>query len=89
MCRKFPGRLVLGIDARDGLVATDGWLETSHLPATQLAQQFAGEPLDNLGRAADGTWLIDLSGSLPPSGLLGPGQSTTGQTITVRVFATY
>ena len=29
MCRQFPGRLVLGIDARDGRVATEGWLETS------------------------------------------------------------
>ena len=45
MCRKHPGRLVLGIDARDGLVATDGWLETSTSPATTLAREFAGEPL--------------------------------------------
>lgn len=45
MCRKFPGRLVLGIDARDGRVATDGWLETSSIEAVALAQSFAGEPL--------------------------------------------
>lgn len=45
MCRKFPGKLVLGIDARDGLVATDGWLETSETKATDLAGQFAGEPI--------------------------------------------
>ena len=44
-CRKFPGQLVLGIDARDGLVATDGWLETSDVSAITLAQQFLGEPL--------------------------------------------
>lgn len=43
--RQFPGRLVLGIDARDGLVATDGWLETSELAAVDLAQQFNDEPL--------------------------------------------
>ena len=41
----FAGRLVLGIDARDGRVATDGWLETSSMPATDLARQFADEPL--------------------------------------------
>ena len=29
VCREFPDRLVLGIDARGGMVATDGWLETS------------------------------------------------------------
>ena len=45
MCRKFPGKLVLGIDARNGLVATDGWLETSELAATDLARQFAEEPI--------------------------------------------
>jgi phosphoribosylformimino-5-aminoimidazole carboxamide ribotide isomerase len=44
-CRKFPGQLVLGIDARDGLVATEGWLETSATPAVELAGQFAGEPI--------------------------------------------
>lgn len=44
-CRKYPGRLVLGIDARDGKAATDGWLNTSNVPAIELAQQFANEPL--------------------------------------------
>jgi phosphoribosylformimino-5-aminoimidazole carboxamide ribotide isomerase len=42
---RFPGKLVLGIDARDGNVATDGWLETSSKRATELAQQFESEPL--------------------------------------------
>jgi phosphoribosylformimino-5-aminoimidazole carboxamide ribotide isomerase len=45
MCRKFPRKLVLGIDARNGYVATDGWLETSQMLATELAQSFAAEPL--------------------------------------------
>lgn len=45
MFREFPGRLALGIDARGGLVATEGWLETSHVKAVDLAGQFAGEPL--------------------------------------------
>lgn len=43
--RRFPGKLVLGIDAREGLVATDGWLETSSMQAIDFAQQFNGEPL--------------------------------------------
>jgi phosphoribosylformimino-5-aminoimidazole carboxamide ribotide isomerase len=43
MCRQFPGRLVLGIDARNGRVATDGWLTTSDVSATELAGWFAGE----------------------------------------------
>ena len=45
MCRQFPGKLVLGIDARGGMVATEGWLETSATSAIALAQQFAGEPI--------------------------------------------
>jgi phosphoribosylformimino-5-aminoimidazole carboxamide ribotide isomerase len=45
MCREYPGKLVLGLDARDGRVATDGWLQTSEVPATELARQFDGEPL--------------------------------------------
>jgi len=45
MCRRFPGKLVLGIDARDGRVATDGWLEVSDVAAVDLAGQFAGEPV--------------------------------------------
>ena len=40
-----PNRLVLGLDARDGWVATEGWLETSKTRAVDLAAQFKGVPL--------------------------------------------
>jgi phosphoribosylformimino-5-aminoimidazole carboxamide ribotide isomerase len=39
-CRSFPGRIVVGIDARDGKVATDGWTETSTIDARDLALSF-------------------------------------------------
>jgi phosphoribosylformimino-5-aminoimidazole carboxamide ribotide isomerase len=39
MATKYPQQLVLGIDARDGLVATDGWLATSTTTAVSLARQ--------------------------------------------------
>jgi len=45
VCREVPGKLVLGIDARGGRVATHGWLETSDMEATELARRFAGEPI--------------------------------------------
>jgi phosphoribosylformimino-5-aminoimidazole carboxamide ribotide isomerase len=45
MVRRYPGQLALGIDAKNGLVATDGWLETSATSAIDLARQFDGEPL--------------------------------------------
>ncbi|MFH5804757.1 HisA/HisF-related TIM barrel protein [Alienimonas sp. DA493] len=40
-----PGKLVLGLDYRGGEVATDGWTESSGLPAVELAKRFAGLPL--------------------------------------------
>ena len=45
MCQDFPQKIVLGVDARDGRVATDGWLETSDTTAIELARQFSNEPL--------------------------------------------
>jgi phosphoribosylformimino-5-aminoimidazole carboxamide ribotide isomerase len=45
MARRFAGKLALGIDAKNGLVATDGWLETSKTSAIELARQFSAEPL--------------------------------------------
>lgn len=45
MCHKFPGRLVAGIDAREGRVATDGWLETSQIRATEWAERLSELPL--------------------------------------------
>lgn len=45
MCHKFPNRLALGIDARGGMVATHGWLETSDVSAVAMARQFADEPI--------------------------------------------
>jgi phosphoribosylformimino-5-aminoimidazole carboxamide ribotide isomerase len=45
MCAKFPGKLAIGIDARNGLVATHGWLQTSSAQAVDLAKQFESEPL--------------------------------------------
>lgn len=47
LCQEFPGQIVVGIDARDGKVATRGWLETSEVLATQLATQ-----MQELGAAA-------------------------------------
>lgn len=37
---RFPGRVAVGIDARDGVVAVEGWAETSTLGAAELARRF-------------------------------------------------
>ncbi|MEO1297073.1 MAG: 1-(5-phosphoribosyl)-5-[(5-phosphoribosylamino)methylideneamino]imidazole-4-carboxamide isomerase [Cyanobacteria bacterium J06636_16] len=41
LAAEFPGRVIVGIDARDGKVATRGWLETSAVDAIALAQDMA------------------------------------------------
>lgn len=40
-CRRFPGRIAVGIDARAGRVAVEGWAETSDLTAIEFARRFA------------------------------------------------
>ena len=40
-CRKFPGQVAVGIDARGGRVAVEGWAEETDLQVIDLAQQFA------------------------------------------------
>ena len=44
-CREFPEQIVLGIDARNGNVAIEGWTETTDFPAIDLARQFEGSGL--------------------------------------------
>ncbi|EEE45261.1 1-(5-phosphoribosyl)-5-[(5-phosphoribosylamino)methylideneamino]imidazole-4-carboxamide isomerase [Roseibium alexandrii] len=39
-CKKFPGKVAVGIDAKGGYVAVEGWAETSELTAVNLAKQF-------------------------------------------------
>ena len=38
--KKFPGRVAVGLDARDGKVAVEGWAETSEVTALDIAQRF-------------------------------------------------
>lgn len=40
-CKLFPGRIAVGIDARGGRVAVEGWAETSEMTAVDLARRFS------------------------------------------------
>ena len=40
LCRDFAGHIIVGIDAKNGMVATDGWAEVSSVSAIELAKQF-------------------------------------------------
>jgi phosphoribosylformimino-5-aminoimidazole carboxamide ribotide isomerase len=45
VAERYPDRVVLGVDAKDGFVATSGWLAVSQVKAVDLAQQVADAPL--------------------------------------------
>lgn len=40
LCKQFPGHIIVGIDAKNGMVATDGWDKVSSVSAIDLAQKF-------------------------------------------------
>ncbi len=58
-CRRFPGRVAVGVDARGGCVAVEGWAETSNVKAVDLALSF-----DDAGVAAIVYTDIDRDGAL-------------------------
>ena len=41
-CRLYPGRIVVGIDAKNGMVAVQGWAEVTGISAVELARRFEG-----------------------------------------------
>ena len=67
-CRDHPGKIAVGIDARDGKVAVEGWAETSEITATDLALKF-----EDAGVAAIIFTDIDRDGALQ-----GPNLEATG-----------
>jgi phosphoribosylformimino-5-aminoimidazole carboxamide ribotide isomerase len=48
MCRRFPGHIIVGIDAQDGYVATDGWAEISSVKAVDLARRFRDDGVSSI-----------------------------------------
>jgi phosphoribosylformimino-5-aminoimidazole carboxamide ribotide isomerase len=58
-CRKFPGKIAVGIDARGGKVAVEGWAKTSEMTALDLARR-----VEDAGAAAIIFTDIDRDGAL-------------------------
>ena len=48
MCREFPGTIIVGLDAKNGFVATDGWAEVSSVKATDLARRFEADGVNSI-----------------------------------------
>lgn len=79
-CRLFPGRIAVGIDARGGKVAVEGWAETSDLEAVELARRFEGA-----GVAAIIYTDIDRDGVL--KGINWPVTIALAQAVSIPVIA--
>lgn len=47
-CQAFPGKVIVGLDAQDGFVATDGWAEVSDIQAVDLAKQFKNDGVSSI-----------------------------------------
>ena len=48
MCQEFPGHIIVGLDAKDGWVATDGWAEVSSVKAVDLAKRFQADGVSSI-----------------------------------------
>lgn len=79
-CRLFPGRVVVGIDAKAGFVAVEGWAETSTLAAADLARRF-----EDAGVAAIVFTDIDRDGIL--KGLNLPATIGLAEQVSIPVIA--
>lgn len=47
-CQAFPGKVIVGLDAQNGFVATDGWAEVSDIQAVDLAKQFKNDGVSSI-----------------------------------------
>ena len=96
-CREFPGQIGVGLDARNGRVAVEGWVETSEILAKDLARQF-----EDAGVAAiiytdidrDGAMqglnveaTVDLAGALATPVIASGGVSGLSDLARIREFA--
>ena len=79
-CRRFPGRVAVGIDAKGGKVAVEGWVTASELAAVELAQRF-----EDAGVAAIIYTDIDRDGVL--KGLNLPATAELAQATSIPVIA--
>jgi phosphoribosylformimino-5-aminoimidazole carboxamide ribotide isomerase len=87
LCRRFPGKIVAGIDARQGRVATEGWRNLSERSAVDLARQLGELPLaalvytdisrDGMLEGPNCDALAELAGTVPVPIIASGGVTTT------------
>lgn len=79
-CKAFPGKIAVGIDAKGGKVAVEGWAEVSELTAIELAKRFEGA-----GVAAIIYTDIDRDGVL--AGINWPATLELAKTVSIPIIA--
>jgi phosphoribosylformimino-5-aminoimidazole carboxamide ribotide isomerase len=47
-CNAFPGKIIVGLDTKEGLVATDGWAKVTNIKATELAKKFEQDGVESI-----------------------------------------
>jgi phosphoribosylformimino-5-aminoimidazole carboxamide ribotide isomerase len=48
LCKEFPGKVIVGLDANNGLVATDGWVNQTDLHVIELAKKFEQDGVSSI-----------------------------------------
>lgn len=79
-CQQFPGQIVVGVDARGGLVAVEGWAETATLTAVDLGRRF-----EDTGVAAIIFTDIDRDGALEGANIVATAE--LARSLTTPVIA--
>ncbi len=79
-CKLFPGKIAVGIDAKGGMVAVEGWAEASELEVTELALKF-----EDAGVAAIIHTDIDRDGTL--TGVNAEASSALAEAVSIPVIA--
>ena len=80
LCKDWPGRVMVGLDARDGQVAVNGWAEQSGVDATELARSFEGD-------GVSGIVYTDISRDGMMQGFNDHATSALAQSISIPVYA--
>ncbi|HET6490322.1 MAG TPA: 1-(5-phosphoribosyl)-5-[(5-phosphoribosylamino)methylideneamino]imidazole-4-carboxamide isomerase [Syntrophales bacterium] len=79
-CRRFPGRIILGIDAKDGKVAVEGWTEATGADALEVARRYEG-----IGLAA--IVYTDISRDGMETGVNVPATERLARSVAIPVIA--
>ncbi|OED35565.1 1-(5-phosphoribosyl)-5-[(5-phosphoribosylamino)methylideneamino]imidazole-4-carboxamide isomerase [Chromatiales bacterium (ex Bugula neritina AB1)] len=80
LCREWPGQVMVGLDARDGKVAVNGWAEDSGLDAAELAKSFEGDGIS-------GIVYTDISRDGMMQGFNSEATAALAESISIPVYA--